>query len=114
MNRSQMTFEDVGSIKALLGCRARAWTETAHHRTLVMGQGVSILVILARESLLIVLTSENGTFFGSFRLMSKHMSFQVLEDPPTIWVRASASVSTFVVGLECGRLWALMRLEGML
>ncbi|KAG9796151.1 hypothetical protein KCU88_g160, partial [Aureobasidium melanogenum] len=64
-----MSLENVGAVEALLGGSARPRTKSAYHGTLVMGQGMSVLVILPSEALLVVLTCHDGTFLGPFSLM---------------------------------------------
>jgi hypothetical protein len=94
MNRSQVSLENIGPVEALLGGRARAWAEAAHHGTLVMGQGVSIFVILACKTFLVVLASQDGTFLGSLGLMGQHVGLEILENLSALRVRAATLFST--------------------
>lgn len=54
-----------------------------------MSQGVSILVILASESLGVVLASLNRTLLRTLILMREHMGLEVLEDLTAVGVSAT-------------------------
>ena len=84
-----MSLEDIGAVERLLGCRPGAWAEATHHSTLVMSQGVSVLVIFAGETLRVVLAGEDRALFRSLGLVGKHMRFQVLEDLATVGMWAA-------------------------
>lgn len=73
-----MPLEDIGAIEALLCGASTARAEAADHRSLVMGEGVSILVVLPSETLGVVFTSRNRALLGSLVLVSEHVSLQVL------------------------------------
>lgn len=75
VNRSKMPLEDIGAIKALLRRRSRAWAETANHGSLVMRQSVPVFVVLACETLDVVLAGLDGTLLRSLSLMREHMRF---------------------------------------
>ena len=70
-----MAFENVGSIEAFLGSRARSWTEPAHHIALVVSQRVAVLVVLSSEALVVVGAVDNRALLGSLGLMGEHVSF---------------------------------------
>ncbi len=105
-----MTLEDVSAIETLLGSRARSRAESAHHVALVMGQGMSILIVLAGKALLVVVACHNRTFFRPFRLMGKHVRLQVLEQPATVNVWTTAPFPTIFVESNAGRSWAVLRI----
>ena len=79
MDGRQMSLEYVGAIEALLGCAATARTEPAHHRTLVVRQGVSILVVFACETFGMVFACWNRALFRSLILMRQHVRLEVLD-----------------------------------
>lgn len=110
MDRSQVSLEDVGPVEALFYRRARARAETAYHGTLVMGQGVSILVVFSRKAFLIVLTVQDWTFFWPFRLMCQHMGFQILEDSAAVGMRTSPLFLDLCIVLCTSRHGTLSRL----
>lgn len=66
MEGSQVTLEDICSIEALFGGRARAGAKSADHSTLVMRQSMTVLVVLSCKSLLVVLARHDGAFLRSF------------------------------------------------
>lgn len=74
-----------------------------------MGQSMSVLVVLASKTLLVIVTSYNGTFFGPFGLMGKHVGFQVLEKSATVDVWTTAPLSTVFVESNAGGPWAVLR-----
>jgi hypothetical protein len=59
---------------------------------------MAVLIVFARESLGVVLASRNGTLLWPFRLVSKHVCLQVLEDATTVWVWAATFLVNLVVG----------------
>ena len=69
MYRGQVSLENIGPVKALLGWRPRSWAEATDHGTFVVGQGVSVLVVLSSKALLIIFTGQDGAFLGPFGLM---------------------------------------------
>ena len=73
-----MSLEDIGSVEALLRRAPAAWTETANHRPLVVSQGVSVLVVLPRESLGVVFTSGDRALFRSLILVREHVRLEIL------------------------------------
>lgn len=73
VHRGQVALEDVGAVKRLFGGRAGAGAETADHGALVMGQGVAVLVVLAREALDVVLAGLDGALFGALGLVGEHV-----------------------------------------
>ena len=88
-----MAFEDVCSVERLLGWSARAGTETTDHCAFVVGEGVTVLVILASEALDVIITCCYWAFLWSFRLVGEHVCFQVLEGLAAVWYRASSLVT---------------------
>lgn len=74
-----MSLEDIGSIEALLCCTPTSRTETTHHCALVMGQGVSVLVILASEAFDVVFASWNRALLGTLLLVREHVRLEVLD-----------------------------------
>lgn len=94
-----MSFEDIGSVEALLCGRAGARAKTADHGALVMGQSMSILVVLSGKALLVVFTCQDGTFLWSLGLVSQHVCFQVFEDFAAISMGASTLLSALVIKL---------------
>jgi hypothetical protein len=89
MHSSEVTLENIGPVKGLLGGRARARAESTHHGTLIVGQGMPVLVVFASKAFDVVLTREDGAFLGSLRLMRKHVGLEVLEGLPAIGMRTS-------------------------
>lgn len=100
MDRCQMSLEDVGSVEALFGWRPRSWAEAADHGAFVVGQGVSVLIVLSSEAFLVIFTGQDGAFFGPFRLMGQHMSLEVLEDFATVGVGTSSLLAALIVLLR--------------
>ena len=94
-----MSFEDIGSVEALLRWRSRPGTKATDHGSLVVGQGVSIFVVLSCKALLVVFTSQDGTFLGTFGLMCEHVGLQVFEDFAALGMRASSLFPTFLIQL---------------
>jgi hypothetical protein len=95
VNGSQMTLEDIGAVKGLLRSRSRAWAKPADHCALVMCESVAVLVILASETLSVVLASLNRTLLGALILVSEHVSLEILEGLATI----RPSTSLLLLGL---------------
>lgn len=60
-----MTLEDVGAVEALFRGGAGTWAESAYHCPFVVGQGVAVLVVLAGESLDVVLAVQNRALLWS-------------------------------------------------
>lgn len=60
-----MALEDVSAVEALFRGGAGAWAETADHCSFVVGEGVAVLVILARESLDVVLAVQDRALLWS-------------------------------------------------
>lgn len=85
----QVPLEDIGAVERLLRSRAGSRTETAHHGTLVVSQGVAVLVVLASEALDVILAGLDGTLLGSLVLVGEHVCLEVLEDLATVRVGAS-------------------------
>lgn len=94
-----MSLKNICTIEALLRGGTRAGAEAAHHRALVMGQSVSVLVVLSRKAFVMVLTSDDGALLGSLGLMGQQVSFEILEDLATIRMRASTLFGTFFTRL---------------
>jgi hypothetical protein len=74
-----MPLEDISAVEALLCGSARSGTEAAHHCSLVVRQCVPVLVVLARETLDVVLAILDRAFLGTLGLVGEHMGLQVLE-----------------------------------
>ena len=106
-----MSFENIRSVEALLHRRARAWTKTAHHSPLVVGQGMPVLVVLARKPFLVVLAIQDRALFRAFRLMGKHVCFQILENSSTVWMRTSPFVLALDIETSTSRHRAWVRLS---
>lgn len=107
-----MSLEDVRAVEALLGRRAGARAEAAHHGPLVVGQGVAVLVVFASEALGVVLTGDDRTFLRPFGLVGEHVGLQVLEDAATVRVRASPFLFDLVICLDAAQGGALLRATG--
>jgi hypothetical protein len=88
VDRSKMALEDVGAVEALLGRGARPGAEAAHHRTLVVGQCVAVLVVLASESLDVVLACLDRALLWPLILVREHMGLEILEDTAAFGNRA--------------------------
>lgn len=99
----QMPLEDVCSVEALLGSRARARTEPTDHGTLVVGQSVSILVVFACEALEVVFTGDNGTLLRSLGLVGEHVGSQVSKDTSTVRMGTSVRLPAFIVEFNISR-----------
>ena len=80
-----MTLEYIRAVKALLGRRAGAGTETANHRPLIMRQSMAVLVILSRKAFPVVVASGDWALLRALKLMSKHVRLKVLECLATVW-----------------------------
>jgi hypothetical protein len=74
-----MSLEDIGAVEAFLRSSARARAETAHHGSLVVRQGVPVLVILACEALDVVFAGLDWALLGTLSLVGEHVSLQILE-----------------------------------
>lgn len=98
-----MTLEDIGAVEALLRGGAGSRAEIAHHGTLIVCQGVPVLVVLACEAFLVILARNDWTFLRSLRLMGQHMSLQIFEYSSTVRVWASASFSAIIVESDACR-----------
>lgn len=98
-----MSFEDVRSVKALLGCRPRARAEAANHGASVMRECVPVLVVLSGEAFLVVLATDNRALLRPHRLMCHHVCLQVLELSTAVWVRTSSLALRPLIG-RVGRL----------
>lgn len=96
----KMSLEHIRTVEALLRGRARARTETANHRSLVMRQSMTVLVVFACEALEVVFAGDDGALFGALRLVSEHVRLQVLEDAATLWNRAETLLHCLLVELE--------------
>ena len=103
----QVSFEDVGPVEGFLGGGTHAGTEWTKHRPLVVGQRMSVLVVLARESLLRILARGDGALLRPLRLMGECMGFEVAEDAATFWIRASTAFPAVVARLDPSRGWTV-------
>lgn len=86
-----MALEHIGAVEGLGMGGAGARAEGAHHGSLVVSQGVAILVVLAGEALDVVLACFDRALFGAFFLVCQHVGGQVFED--TTAVRMGAAVT---------------------
>lgn len=80
----EMALEHVGAVEGLLVSRAGSGAERADHGALVVRQGMSILVVLAREAFGVVLACLNGAFLGTHVLVSQHVRCQILHYATTV------------------------------
>ena len=85
-----MSLKNVGAVERFFCRRARPRAESANHGTLVMGEGVSILVVLASEAFDVVVASLNRALLWSLILVSQHVCFQVFEDLSALGISASS------------------------
>jgi len=76
---SEMTLEDVGTVEGFFGGGAGARTETTDHSPLVMCEGMALTIVLAGESLSVILAADDGALLWSLVLMGEHMSLEVAE-----------------------------------
>jgi hypothetical protein len=88
MLRDQMSLEEICPME---GFSRRFRTEFAYHSPLVVGQGVAILVVPSRESLLVIFTGSYWAFFRTLGLVSEHMHPEILQVLATIWQWAKSS-----------------------
>lgn len=72
-----MTLEDIGAVKALLRCTAASWTESTDHRTLVVCEGVSVLVVLSGKPLGVVFAGGDWAFLGTFVLVCEQVCLEI-------------------------------------
>ena len=99
----KVSLEDIRSVEALFGGRSRARAESTHHITLVVGEGVSILIVFAGEPFLMVRTGRNWALFRPLRLMGQHMCFQVFEQSAAAWMKTSIALASVVKGSRTSR-----------
>ncbi len=96
----EMTFEHVCAIEAFLRRRTRTRAKSTDHRPPVVGEGVSILVVLSSEPLQVILAGHDRAFFWAFGLVRQHVRLEVLENASTVGIRASPFFDVFVFALE--------------
>lgn len=65
-----------------------------------MRERVSVLVVLARETLDVVLASSDRALLRPLSPMSEHVCLEVLEDAATLWQWAKAFLACLVVQLS--------------
>lgn len=87
-----MPFEDVRTVEALFRGASRAGAEAAHHSALVVGQGVSVLVVLAGKAFGVVFASGNWALLRALVLVREHVRLEVLEVLAACGVWAKAFV----------------------
>lgn len=104
----QVALEDIRPIERLLRRGPRARAEAANHGPFVVGQSMSVLVVLARESFDMVLACNDRAFLGSFRLMGEHVGLEIFEDSSAVWVRASPLLFAVIINVEVTSRWALL------
>lgn len=97
MNRSQVTFEYIGAVEALLYSRAASRAEATYHRAFIVGEGMTILVVLASKSFVMILTCQDWAFLRPFRLMGEHVGFQVLEEPTAVGIGTAILLLSVVI-----------------
>ena len=119
MNGSQVPLEDIGAVKGLLRGRAGTRAETAHHSSLVVGEGVTILVVpefrlvssclpvrmpvlilLACEALNVIFASDDRALLRPLALVSEHVRLEILEVLAAIGVRASLLLPRLVAAIR--------------
>lgn len=105
-----MAFEDVRAIEAFLRSGTRTGAKPAYHRALVMGQGMTILVVFPSKAFQMILASEDWTLFRPLRLMRQHVSFEILEQSAALRVWTSAPFLAFIVKSGAGRSWTSVRI----
>lgn len=108
-----MALEDVGSIEALFGGGARAGTETADHCAFVVGEGVAVFVVFARESLGVVFAGHYGAFFGSLGLVGEHVCFEIFEDATAVGEWAAAFFFGVIIGIDAAQGGASLGATGL-
>jgi hypothetical protein len=57
-----MSLEEIDPFKAPFCSRTRHWTEGADHGAIVVGQDMSLLVIFASETSVVIFAAQSGTF----------------------------------------------------
>lgn len=65
----------------------------------VMGQGVSVLVVFARKSFVVIFAGDDGAFLRSLGLVGQHMRFEILEDLATVGMWASTFLGALLTRL---------------
>ena len=97
-----MSLENISTVEALLGSRARTWAEATHHGSFVVGQGVPILVVFARETFPVVFARHNWAFFRPFALMGEHVGFEVFEEAAAVRTCTPPFLAgIFISGIGC-------------
>jgi hypothetical protein len=102
VNGSQVPLEYIRSVERLLCGRSRARAEATYHGALVMGQGVSVLVVFAGKALDVILAGLDGALLGTFILMREHVCLEILENFAAVGICASLLLLG-VVTTEIGR-----------
>ena len=92
-----MPLEDIGAVEALFRSGPGSRTEAADHGTLVMRQGMSVLVVFPCEALEVIFTGDDGALLWSFRLVREHVGFEITEDTPAIRMGTPMAFSGFIV-----------------
>jgi len=72
-------------------------------------QGMAILVMSSRETLVVVRATEDRAFFRPFSLVCKHVSFQVFEPPSAFLNWALIFFSAIFLAIFSGTWACLMR-----
>ncbi len=98
-----MSLEDIRTIEAFLRGGPGPRTEVAYHRSLVVSQGVTVLVVFARETFLMIFADYDGALLRSFGLMRQHMRLEVLEVSTTVRVGASSPFFSVVIKAKASR-----------
>lgn len=102
VDRGEVSLEDVGAVKRLLGRRPRSGAEATDHVALVVRQGMTVLVILASKPLNVVLASGDGALFRALSLMGEHVGLEILEGLAALGIGASLLLLGLVAAVVVG------------
>lgn len=90
-----MSLEDICSIETLLRCATASRAETTHHRSFVMSECVTILIVFSCEAFDVVFARDHRALFWTLILMCEHVGLQVLDVSSTGGDGAQALVGIF-------------------
>lgn len=102
VNRGEVSLEDVGAVKRLLGGRPRSGAEATDHVALVVRQGMTVLVILASKPLNVVLACRDGALLRALSLMGEHVGLEILEGLAALGIGASLLLLDLVAAVVVG------------